>query len=176
MFDTMTVTKVGGALCGALLIFLLISWAGDVIYSTETAGHGEHAEAAYLIEVEGGDDAHDDDAMEEEVDVAALVAAADATKGAKVFSKCKACHKVEQGVNATGPSLYGIVGKDVASVDGFNYSGAIAGIDGDWTIEALNEFLLKPKDMVPGTKMSFAGLKKDADRANLIAYLQTLVN
>ncbi|MFT4716840.1 MAG: cytochrome c [Paracoccaceae bacterium] len=176
MFDTMTVTKVGGALCGALLIFLLLNWAGDIIYSTETGGHGDHAEAAYLIEIEDEDDSHDDDSMEEAIDVAALVASADAVKGAKVFTKCKACHKVEPGVNSTGPSLYGIVGKDVASEGGFKYSSAITGIDGNWTIEALNDFLLKPKDMVPGTKMSFAGLKKDNDRANLIAYLQTLTN
>ncbi len=175
MFDTMTVTKVGGALCGALLIFLLLNWAADGIYSTE-AGHGDHAEAAYVIEVEGESAEADHGDAAETVDVAALVAAGDVAKGAKLFGKCKACHKIDDGANATGPSLFGIVGKDVASVAGFKYSSPMAAVEGDWTVELLNTFLTKPKVMVPGTKMSFAGLKKDADRANLIAYLQTIGN
>ncbi|NOX73233.1 MAG: cytochrome c family protein [Alphaproteobacteria bacterium] len=172
MFDTMTITKVGGALAGALLIFLLLNWASDLIYST---GSEHAAEVAYLIEVEG--DAPADEATPAEtVDVAAMVAAGDVTKGQKVFGKCKACHKIGAGQNAAGPSLFAIVGKDVASADGFGYSSALSAVDGNWTVEKLNEFLTKPKAMVPGTKMGFAGLKKDADRANLIAYLQTLGN
>ena len=70
-----------------------------------------------------------------------------------------------------GPALWGVVGKDIASADGFAYSGALAGIDGAWTAEALDGFLLKPKAWAPGTKMGFAGLKDEADRANLIAWM-----
>jgi cytochrome c len=174
MFDTMTVTKIGGALAGALLIFLLLNWASDVIYSTGSE-HGGDAEVAYLIEVEG-DAPAGDAAPAETVDVAAMVAAGDVTKGQKVFGKCKACHKIGAGQNAAGPTLFSVVGRDIASADGFGYSGALSTVDGNWTVEKLNEFLTKPKAMVPGTKMGFAGLKKDADRANLIAYLQTLGN
>lgn len=172
MFDTMTVTKVGGALCGALLVFLLINWAADGVYSTE-AGHGDHAEAAYVIEVEGADDHGATDGEAEKVDMAALVAAADVAKGEKVFGKCKACHKID-GKNTTGPHLDGVFGRKIASVEGFNFSGALSGIEGEWTIEHLNDFLTNPKAYAPGTKMSFAGLKSDDDRANLIAYLETL--
>lgn len=172
MFDTMTVTKVGGALCGALLVFLLINWAADGVYSTE-AGHGDHAEAAYVIEVEGADDHGATDGEAEKVDMAALVAAADVAKGEKVFGKCKACHKID-GKNTTGPHLDGVFGRKIASVEGFNFSGALSGIEGEWTIEHLNDFLTNPKAYAPGTKMSFAGLKSDNDRANLIAYLETL--
>lgn len=174
MFDTMTVTKIGGALCGALLIFLLLNWAGDALYSTEQ-GHGDHAEAAYVIEVESEEDGHDEP-MEETVDVATLVAAADIEKGAKVFSKCKACHKLADGANATGPTLFDIVDRDIGSIAGFGYSGGMTELEGNWTFEALNEFLIKPKAMVPGTKMSFSGLKKETDRANLIGYLATIGN
>ena len=171
MFDTMTVTKVGGALCGALLVFLLLNWLTEGIYSAEV-GHGEHAEAAYVIEVEE-EESHAE-TEEVAVDIVALVAAADVEKGAKVFSKCKACHKLEEGAKGTGPSLFDIVGKDIGSFEGFGYSGGMAELAGNWTVEMLNAFLTKPKDLVAGTKMSFSGLKKDSDRANLIAYLQTV--
>ncbi len=174
MFDTMTLTKVGGALCGALLVFLLLNWASDTIYSTETA-HGEHAKAAYVIEVEG-EAAAAVSTADETSSIGALVAAADAAKGAKVFSKCKACHKIEDGVNGVGPYLFGVVDRDIGSATGYGYSPAMLAMDGNWTIEHLNGFLTKPKTYLPGTKMGFSGLKKESDRANLIAYLQTLGN
>ena len=100
-----------------------------------------------------------------------LMALADIDKGAKVFRKCKACHKVEAGKNGVGPSLHGIVGRDIASVDGYKYSDALMEKGGKWDVEALNAFLLKPKDWAPGTKMAFGGLRKEADRASVIAWL-----
>mgnify|MGYP002631614519 CR=1 FL=1 len=172
MFDTMTVTKVGGALCGALLVFLLINWAADGIYSTE-AGHGEHAEAAYMIEVASADAAPTEAA--EMRTIADVLATADAGKGEKVFNKCKACHKIEDGVNATGPSLYGVVGRKSGTEAGYSYSEAMASKGSDWSLENLDHFLTKPKDFIPGTKMGFAGLKDIQDRANVIAYLQSIV-
>ena len=103
-----------------------------------------------------------------------MLAAADIGKGAKVFKKCTACHKIEDGANSTGPHLYGIVGRDIGSVDGFGYSGTLAELAGDWTPEQLDGFLANPKGYAAGTSMSFSGLKKSADRANLIAYLDSL--
>jgi cytochrome c len=98
-------------------------------------------------------------------------------RGAKVFKKCSACHKIEDGVNATGPSLYGIVGRPVASAAGFsNYSGGMSAKGGDWTAEELDAFLIKPKAVVADTTMTFPGLKKQGDRVNLIAYLDSLDN
>lgn len=103
--------------------------------------------------------------------------AADVKKGEKVFRKCKACHKVEAGKNAVGPHLFGIVGRPIASIDGYKYSKAMVGhADGGkvWDAAELDAYLTNPKKHVKGTKMSFAGLKKDADRENVIAYLDTL--
>lgn len=168
--DTMTSTKILGAFCGAFLILLLGKWAAEVLYSTG-GGHGDHAQQAYVI------DTGDDGAAEEEAEgptLEELIAAADLGKGEKTFGKCRACHKVEDGVNGTGPHLYGVVGRATGAVDGFGYSGAMAAVTPEWSAEALDGFLTNPKKYAPGTKMSFAGLKKPADRANLIAWLDSL--
>ena len=105
------------------------------------------------------------------------MAEGDVKKGEKVFKRCKACHKVEDGKNGVGPHLFGIVGRTVAGVDGFKYSkGMVAYAEGDavWDAGRLDTFLEKPKKVVKGTKMAFAGLKKEKQRADLIAYLETL--
>ncbi len=88
-----------------------------------------------------------------------------------MFRKCAACHKLEEGRNAVGPSLYGVVGRDIASIGDFKYSDALSGKDGAWTFENLNGFLEKPRDWAPGTKMGFAGLGKLEERAAVIRYL-----
>lgn len=168
--DTMTYTKILGALCGSLLILLLAKWAAEGLYHVG-GGHGDHASQSYVIET--GDE--DTAAVEEEgPDFAELLASADIGKGEKVYGKCRACHKIEDGANGTGPHLYGIVGRAVGGVDGFGYSGALVAVAQTWGVDELNAFLENPKGYAPGTKMSFAGLKKEADRANLIAYLDSL--
>ncbi|MBL4807738.1 MAG: cytochrome c family protein [Rhodobacteraceae bacterium] len=167
--NTMFYTKVLGGVCGSLLVLLLLKWAASAYYLPEAA-HGEHAEAAYAIEVE---ESHD---VVEEVEVpfADLLAMADAGAGARVFNKCKSCHKIGEGEHSTGPSLFGIVGRSQGSTDFGSYSDAMASLGGDWTPESLNEFITRPSAYAPGTGMSFAGLSKENDRANLIAYLATL--
>lgn len=107
--------------------------------------------------------------------VAALLAAADVGAGQKLAKKCGACHSFDKGGGKkAGPNLWDVVGRKLASVGGFRYSKALAGVGGAWGYEELNGFLLKPKKFAPGTKMAFAGLKKAHDRANLIAWLRTL--
>ena len=171
MFDTMTLTKIVGSLCGALLIFLMGKWAGELLYDTSPGHGGDHA-AGYVIETGGEEDAGAAD--EEGPSLAELWAAADVEKGAKVFGKCKACHKLEDGANATGPYLYGVVGRDVSSAAGFGYSGSLKPVADVWTPETLDAFLENPKGYAPGTSMGFAGLKKATDRINVIAYLDQL--
>jgi len=104
-----------------------------------------------------------------------LLASADAGKGEKVFKKCKACHSADEGgKNKVGPKLWDVVGRAKGSVDGFKYSDAITAKGGDWSFEDLDGFLANPKGYLKGTKMSFAGVKKPADRAALIVYLRSL--
>ncbi len=105
--------------------------------------------------------------------VAAAAGAGDAALGLKVFAKCKACHKVD-GKNGVGPHLDGVVGRVTASVEGFKYSDAMKAHAGEWSPERIDAYLADPKGTVPGNKMAFAGLKKPEDRANVIAYLQSL--
>jgi cytochrome c len=169
MFDTMTITKTVGALCGALLTYLLVGWAGEIIYG---AGHGGHDEVqAYVVDTgasEGGDAT-----AEAAVPFAEIYATADATAGEGQFRQCQACHKLD-GTDGTGPHLNGVVDRDIASIGGFAYSDVLLGLPGNWTPEELSHFIANPKGYAAGTKMTYPGLKDDAKRADLIAYLATL--
>lgn len=98
----------------------------------------------------------------------------DAAAGQVVFHKCGLCHSVKQGENKVGPSLYGVVGRPSHSIASFNYSTAMAAYNVTWDPTALDHYLVNPRGVVSGTKMIFAGLKSDQDRANVIAYLSTL--
>ncbi len=174
MFDTMTLTKLVGGICGALLIFLFGNWAAESIYGFGEASHEEGAELAYSIagaEGEGEAAAAEGAAEPAFTEVAAK---ADPAAGEKVFGKCKSCHAVD-GQNKTGPHLNGVVGRNHGAVEGFKYSDAMMALKGEvWTEEVIYAFLKNPKVAMPGTKMGFAGLSKPEDRANVIAYLATL--
>ena len=173
MFDTMTMTKILGAVCGSLLIFLLGKWAAESLYHTAPVAHeGEEVAQAYVIDT-GAEEASEG-AAAEGPPFAEVLAAADIGAGEKVFAKCKACHKVD-GTDGTGPHLNGVVNRAIASIGGFGYSETLAGMAADaWTVDRMNAFLTSPKGYAPGTKMSFAGLGKVEDRANVIAYLASL--
>ena len=111
--------------------------------------------------------------MEEELDLSALLGAADPAAGKKVFGKCKSCHTVDEGgKNKVGPNLWNVVGRPKGSAEGFSYSGAVSGLGGEWTYEDLFVFLKSPKAFAPGNKMTFGGLKKTKDRAAVIGYLR----
>ncbi len=103
---------------------------------------------------------------------APALAAGDADAGKKVFNKCKACHALEEGKNKVGPTLFGVMGNKAASVQGFKYSKALQESGLTWDDATLAKFLAKPKDVVPGTRMAFAGLKKDDEIADVIAYIK----
>ena len=163
--NTMEITKFVGAICGSLLVFLLINTAAHAIFDTSSDV------VAFSVEAPEGGGEGGGEAPAEDGDVVALVAAADPAAGETIFKKCSACHKLD-GANAVGPHLDAVVGRPVGSVEGFSYSDPMKTHGGDWTPDALFHFLANPKKYVPGTKMTFAGLPKPEDRANVIAYLE----
>ena len=167
--------KIAGAVLGtALMVFGLRALTGIIYNSEKPVKPGfaiEVAEAATGGETSGGE-------KPAAVSLGTLLGSADAAKGASVAKACAACHDFTKGgPNKVGPNLYSVVMRKHASHAGFTYSAAMAAKSSeDWTYEALNEFIKSPKTAVKGTKMVYAGLKKDGDRANLIAYLASLAD
>lgn len=166
-----------GALLGTVFVMMSVGILGEAIFHSETP-----EEAGFAIvagEGGGGGEAEADKGPTIEA-VSPLLASADVGNGESVFKKCQACHTVEDGgANKVGPNLWDIVNRPVASHEGFKYSGAMTDFAAGgtvWDYEHLNHFLKKPKDLVPGTAMGFAGLSKVQDRADLIAYLHTMSN
>lgn len=168
--DTMEWTKIFGGMCGSLLVFLLIQWGTESIYHDHHhSNHGEKGSAYEMVEKPQTIENNEMD----EVPFLQLVANGDASKGKKVFGKCKSCHKLGDGENGIGPHLFNVIDREIASISGFDYSNALLEISGNWDPENLGQFLKNPKKYAVGTKMNFSGLKKAKDRANLIKYLET---
>lgn len=171
--DSFEVNKVLGGLLGTVFVVFSVGIVSNSLFAThapETPGFAIEAAEADAGGAAGG-------AAAEETPIADLLASADAGAGEAVFKKCAACHSIEKGgPNKVGPDLWAIVDRPVASHEGFSYSGAMKefakGGQEKWTFENLNHFLTSPKGFVKGTAMGFAGLKKDDERANLIAYMR----
>lgn len=165
--------KIAGAVLGtALMVFGLKSLAGVIYHSEKPEKPGfaiAVAEAATGGETSGGE-------QPAAVSLGTLLKSADATKGQAVAKACAACHDFTKGgPNKVGPNLWDVVERPHGSHEGFVYSDAMKAKSGEpWSYEALNTFIKNPKEGVPGTKMGFGGLKKDTDRADVLAYLATL--
>lgn len=169
MFDTMTITKAGGAICAALLVFLLGGWAAESLYNVDT--HGEDHVSAYrpVVAEAGAEPAE----AEPEVPFEEVYASADAAAGERLWRQCSACHALNAGQNGVGPYLSGIVDRPKHAAEGFNYSDALLAQEGSWTPENISAFIANPRAYAPGTAMSYGGMADIEDRANLIAYLAT---
>ena len=175
--------KIFGAVLASALGIMFLMQLPNVVFAS-SAGHGDaHGEEGTLSEqmchkfhycVEVAEAAGAGAAAAEEVfDLGAALASADLSRGERLFaSQCSTCHTINAGgANGTGPNLYNTVGADKAHVAGFGYSGALSNAEGSWTYENLNEWINNPGAYVRGTSMSFAGIRRDTDRAAVIAYL-----
>ena len=167
--DSFEINKIVAAV---LMVALLVIGIGKLSYvifhveKPETPGYAVEVEQATTVS------SSTKNTVEEKIDMAALMAMGDIALGEKVFKKCAACHSiVKGGKNNIGPALYNVVGRKTGAVTDYKYSKALASFEKEWTFEELNGYLIKPAKWIKGTKMAFAGLRKEKDRASVIKYL-----
>ena len=164
--DSFEINKIVAAILLVALLVIVIDKVSEVVFHVE-----KPKTPGYTVEIEQVASSSTSVA-EEKVDIAALMGMGDATSGEKIFKKCVACHSIAKGgKNAIGPALYNVVGRKVGAVEDYKYSKALAAYDKEWTFEELNGFLIKPTKWIKGTKMAYAGLRKEKDRASVIKYL-----
>ena len=160
----------------AIILVLGINKFTDVIFYVEKPEKSAY-QVASVTTVASTTSAETGSTNSEEGNIMALFASASAAEGAKVFKKCAACHSIKEGgANKIGPALWGVLGRTAGSVPGYKYSKAMAAHGKNWSFEEMNGFLIKPKDWIKGTKMSFAGLKNAKDRAAVIRYMNENTN
>ena len=167
--DSFEINKIVAAVLMVALLVIGIGKLSDVIFHVEkleTPGYAVEVEEATTVS------SSTKASVEEKIDIDALMAMGDLTHGEKVFKKCAACHSiVKGGKNNIGPALYNVVGRKIGVVEDYKYSKALASYNKEWALEELNGYLIKPAKWIKGTKMAFAGLRKEKDRASVIKYL-----
>ncbi|WP_339831495.1 cytochrome c family protein [uncultured Parvibaculum sp.] len=169
--DSFELNKIAGAVLASVLIIIGVALFTDLLYAPEEANPQAYA----VAEIDDGGADAGPAAAAEEVPLAVLLASADAGRGERLARQCAACHTFEEGGRAgIGPNLYKVVGGPHAHDPNFNYSTAMKSVSGNWDFEALDAFIENPRAAVPGTIMSFAGMRKPEQRADLIVYLNTL--
>tara|TARA_B100001093_G_scaffold194846_1_gene187347 strand:+ start:194 stop:730 length:537 start_codon:yes stop_codon:yes gene_type:complete len=166
--DSFELNKIIAAI---LMVALLVIGIGKI---SDTIFHVEKPKIpGYAVEIEKlADNSMTTEVTEVKVDIAALMALGDISSGEKIFKKCAACHSiVKGGKNNIGPALYNVVGRKIGGVSDYKYSKALGAYGKEWSFEELNGFLIKPAKWIRGTKMAYAGLRKEKDRASVIKYL-----
>ena len=160
----------------AIILVLGINKVTDVIFYVEKPEKSAY-QVASVTTAASTTSAETGSTNSEEGNIMALFASASAAEGAKVFKKCAACHSIKEGgANKIGPALWGVLGRTAGSVPGYKYSKAMVTHGKNWSFEEMNGFLIKPKNWIKGTKMSFAGLKNAKDRAAVILYMNENTN
>jgi cytochrome c len=172
--DSFELNKILGAILGTCLGVLSISIAAGAIFAPT-----KPAKPGYEITVPGQKPGGEGKPQQQEPQqpIEQLLASADVGRGENAAKKCAACHTFSKGGRPlVGPNLWGVVGRSKASEAGFNYSAALKSKGGNWTVDDLNQFINNPKGLVPGTNMTFAGVPRASERADIIAYLNSLAD
>lgn len=174
--------KILGAFLGTCLILVIIGTLENLIYKQDDSLPMPPERLSYKIATDTNNTPLVDDitlsenSLEEELNIAQLIDQADIDLGLLYSKKCTACHSFDEARNKKiGPPLIDVYERKIAIIEGYAYSKTFQNLNGIWDLEALDGFLKQPKEWAPGTKMSFVGIKKTEDRANLIAYLKSLI-
>tara|TARA_B100001093_G_scaffold116005_1_gene108339 strand:+ start:3228 stop:3764 length:537 start_codon:yes stop_codon:yes gene_type:complete len=166
--DSFEINKILAAILMVALLIIGIGKLSNVIFHVEkpkTPGYSVELAQTTVVSAS-------ETSVEEKIDITALMAMGNLVDGEKIFKKCAACHSINKGgKNKIGPALYNVVGRKVGGVADYKYSKALVAYDKNWTLEELNGFLIKPAKWIKGTKMAYAGLRKEKDRASVIKYL-----
>jgi len=169
--DSFEINKIIASILLVALLIIGISKISNIIFKVDKLDS-----SAYKVELpdDGAKQISEKNTVkaDDKVDISALMALGDIAHGEKVFKKCSACHSIEAGGgNKIGPALYNVVGRKIAAVEDYKYSKALVEYKKNWSFEELNGFLIKPQKWIKGTKMAYAGLRKEKDRASVILYL-----
>ena len=166
--DSFEINKIVAAVIVVFLVIFGIGKISDIIFHVEKPNT-----SAYKVEVSTASSSQDLNAGEI-VDITALLAMGNLDHGNKVWKKCSACHSIKKGGrNNIGPALYNVLGRNMGALEDYKYSKALIAFGKDWTFQEMNSFLIKPASYIKGTKMAFAGLKKEEDRASVILYMNS---
>ena len=164
--DSFEINKIVAAVLVVFLVVFGIGKVSDIIFQVEKPNI-----SAYKVEF-AEVDASKASSTVQTVDIAALLALGTVEHGKKVFKKCSACHSIKKGGrNNIGPALYSVLGRNMGALENYKYSKALIAFGKDWTFQEMNNFLIKPTSYIKGTKMAFAGLKKEKDRASVILFM-----
>jgi cytochrome c len=164
--DSFEINKIVAAVLMVVLLVIGIGKVSDTIFHVE-----KPKTPGYVVDVDQVV-AASTEKVEEKIDITAFMTMGDVASGKKIFKKCTACHSINKdGANKIGPALYNVVGRQVGGVSNYKYSKALAEYKKTWTFDELNGFLIKPAKWIKGTKMAYAGLSSETDRASLIKYL-----
>ncbi len=164
--DSFEINKIVAAVLMVVLLVIGIGKVSDTIFHVE-----KPKTPGYVVDVDQVVAASTEN-VEEKIDITAFMTMGDVASGKKIFKKCTACHSINKdGANKIGPKLYNVVGRQVGGVNNYKYSKALAEYKKTWTFDELNGFLIKPAKWIKGTKMAYAGLSSETDRASLIKYL-----
>ena len=164
--DSFEINKIVAAVIVVFLVVFGIGKISDMVFHVEKPNT-----SAYKVEFAEVDKTKTSSSVQT-VDIATLLALGSVEHGKKVFKKCSACHSIKKGGrNNIGPALYSVLGRNMGGVQDYKYSKALIAFGKDWTFEEMNNFLIKPTSYIKGTKMAFAGLKKEKDRASVMLYM-----